>query len=200
MSRLSLLTATVALGLAASVAGAQQAGGSGGMAGMNMAPAGPDVGTMAPDFTAPWADASGAKAKDLHLADLKGKVVVLAFFPLDRSSGCTIEMTKFRDDYTKIFTDKVGKDVIVLPTSVDTIGSHVSWAHDANFLFSMVSDPSQKVAALYGSEGPTGRKYMQRTVYVIGKDGKVAYRDMRFNVNNQSAYDGLNAAVTMALQ
>jgi peroxiredoxin Q/BCP len=152
---------------------------------------------MAPDFTAPWADASGAKAKDLHLADLKGKVVVLAFFPLDRSGGCTIELSKFRDDYTKIFTDKVGKDVIVLPISVDTIAAHVSWAHDANFPFSMASDPSQTIAALYGSKGA---KYMNRTVYVIGKDGKVAFRNMRFNVNNQMGYDDLNAAVVKALQ
>jgi hypothetical protein len=103
MSRYSFLSTAIALGLTATVAGAQ-----GGMA-PAQAPAGPEVGTIAPDFTAPWADASGPKAKDLHLADLKGKVVVLAFYPGDRTQGCTIEMTKFRDDYTKIFTDKAGR-------------------------------------------------------------------------------------------
>jgi peroxiredoxin Q/BCP len=191
MSRYSLLSTAIALGLTAAVAGAQ--------GGMAPAPAGPEVGTVAPDFTAPWADASGPKAKDLHLADLKGKVVVLAFYPGDRTSGCTIEMTKFRDDYTKIFTDKAGKDVIVLPTSVDGIDSHVSWAKDAKFPFSMISDAPQAVAALYGSK-MAGRTMDSRTVWVIGKDGKIAYRNMRFNVQNQQSFDDLAAAVAAALK
>ena len=194
MSRSSLVTAVIALGVSASLAGAQNAAAP---TPVPPPPAAPEVGTAAPDFTAPWADASGPKAKDFHLADLKGKVVVLAFYPLDRSGGCTIELSKFRDEYNKIFTDKVGKDVIVLPISVDTIASHVGWAKDAKFPFSMVSDPPQAVATLYGSKGS---RYMQRTVFVIGKDGKITYRNMRFNVNSQPAYDDLAAEVAKALQ
>ena len=193
MSRPSLFAATIGLVLSAGVASAQGGNGSGAAP-----PPAPEVGTVAPDFTAPWADASGPKAKDLHLADLKGKVVVLAFYPGDRTGGCTIELSKFRDDYEKIFIDKSGKEVVVLPASYDPIDSHVSWARDAKFPFAMISDPPQKVATLYGSNG-TGAM-MRRTVFVIGRDGKIAYRNLRFNVNSQQAYDDLAAEVAKALK
>ncbi|MEO7181731.1 MAG: redoxin domain-containing protein, partial [Gemmatimonadaceae bacterium] len=49
------------------------------------APAAPEVGQAAPDFTAAWADASGARATPVNLAALRGKVVVIAFYPKDRT-------------------------------------------------------------------------------------------------------------------
>jgi hypothetical protein len=64
MTRLTMLAAGMALGLTASVAAGQSSGG--GM-GMSMEPAAPAVGTMAPDFSAPWADASGTRAAPVHL-------------------------------------------------------------------------------------------------------------------------------------
>ncbi|HWG35221.1 MAG TPA: redoxin domain-containing protein, partial [Gemmatimonadaceae bacterium] len=101
----------------------------GSMGGMAMPPAqassAPEVGTMAPDFTAQGADQSGAHP--VSLSSLRGHVVVLAFYPADRSSGCTHELNKFRDEYSKIF----GSDVTVLPISLDSLASHVSWAHDS---------------------------------------------------------------------
>ena len=60
----------------------------------------------------------------ITLSKLRGHVVVLAFYPADRSSGCTHEMEKFRDEYAKIF----GSDVVVLPISLDSLASHQSWA------------------------------------------------------------------------
>jgi peroxiredoxin Q/BCP len=194
MTRLSLLGVGVMLGVSASATLAQS---SAGMAQIAKASAAPEVGAMAPDFTASWADASGPHAQPVKLSDLRGKVVVLAFFPLDRSQGCTIEMHKFRDEYTKIFGPKAGEDVVVLPISIDSIAAHVSWAHDDHFQFSMVSDPEQKVSSLYGSTMP-GRKYDSRTVFVIGRDGKVAYHDPQFGALNQQDYDALTSAVAKA--
>src|SRR5690349_14193852 len=72
-------------------------------AGNVVAPAGPDVAQAAPDFTARWADGSGPRATPVTLAALRGKVVVLAFYPKDRTSGCTAELTKFRDENAKLF-------------------------------------------------------------------------------------------------
>jgi peroxiredoxin len=154
---------------------------------------GPDVGQVAPDFTATWADASGARATPVKLSGLKGKVVVLAFYPKDRSSGCTAELTKFRDQHSTIF----GQDVVVLPISADDIPSHVSWATEMKFPFALVSDPQLNVASLYGSRS-AGRPVANRTVYVIGKDGKVAWREMKFNALNEDAYTALAAAIAKA--
>jgi peroxiredoxin len=61
----------------------------------------------------------------------------------------------------------------------------------------MVSDPEQKVSSLYGSTMP-GRKYDSRTVFVIGRDGKVAYHDPQFGALNQQDYDALTSAVAKA--
>jgi peroxiredoxin len=153
----------------------------------------PEVGQMAPDFTAAWADASGAKASPVKLSDLRGKVVVLAFYPKDRTSGCTAELTKFRDENAKLF----GKDVVVLPISADSIPSHISWASDMKFPFGLVSDPSLSTAELYGSRMP-GRAMANRTTFVIGKDGKIAYRDMKFNALSEETYASLASAVAAA--
>jgi peroxiredoxin len=87
--------------------------------------------------------------------------------------------------------------VTVLPISEDSVGSHVSWAHDAHFPFTLVSDKGGAIATSYGSMMP-GRPYASRTVFVIGKDGKVAYSNMKFGALDQHAYDALAAAVAKA--
>ena len=157
------------------------------------APTAPAVGEQAPEFTAAWADASGTKSKPVTLSGLRGKVVVLAFYPLDRSSGCTIELNKFRDDYATLF----GDGVVALPISIDTLESHTSWAKEAHFPFSMIADPKGELATKYGSFRP-GAKYFGRTIFVIGKDGKIAYESMRFNVQAQDQWDTLAQEIKKA--
>ena len=148
---------------------------------------------MAPDFTAAWADGSGPKASPVKLSDLRGKVVVLAFYPKDRTSGCTAELTKFRDENAKLF----GTNVVVLPISADSISSHVSWASDMKFPFGLVSDPTLSTAELYGSR-MQGRPMANRTVFVIGKDGRIAWREMKFNALSEETYASLATAVAQA--
>ena len=186
--RSSLIT-TLAIVTLSAVASAQAAT----QAGSVTPPAGPDVGQLAPDFTAQWADGSGARSTPVSLSALRGKVVVVAFYPKDRTSGCTAELTKFRDENAKLF----GGDVVVLPVSADSISSHVSWASEMKFPFALVSDPDLKVADLYGSHA-AGRPVASRTVYVIGKDGKVVWREMKFNALNEEAYASLATAVAKA--
>jgi peroxiredoxin Q/BCP len=184
-----LLAAVVALALPA----AARAQGTALAPASAPAPAGPDVGQAAPEFTAAWADGSGPRSAPVTLSALRGKVVVLAFYPKDRTSGCTAELTKFRDEYGTIF----GKDVVVLPISADSVASHVSWASEAKFPFALVSDPSLTVADQYGSH-VAGRPVANRTVFVIGKDGKVVYREMKFNALNEEAYTSLASAIAKA--
>ena len=155
--------------------------------------AAPEVGQMAPDFTAAWADASGPRATPVRLSDHRGKVVVLAFYPKDRTTGCTAELTKFRDEHASLF----GPDVVVLPISVDSIPSHVSWASEMKFPFALASDVDLSVADKYGSR-TAGRSTSGRTVYVIDKQGRVVYRELKFNALSDDAYKTLADAVKAA--
>jgi len=161
-------------------------------AGAPAAPPTPAVGDAAPDFSATATDSTG-KAIPVSLAQLRGKVVVLAFYPLDRSTGCTAELSKFRDEYKNLF----GDGVVVFPTSIDTLASHASWAKDAHFPFAMIADPKSELATKYGAQGGA-RPFFRRSVYVIGKDGKIAYAAPRFDALAQDGYDKLSAAIKTA--
>lgn len=154
--------------------------------------AAPAVGSEAPDFTAPLVGADG-KATTVTLRALRKRVVVVAFYPKDRSGGCTAELSKFRDEFASLF----GEGVTVLPVSVDDMSSHAGWAADMHFPFALVSDTSGAIARSYGSI-EAGRPYTNRTVFVIGKDGRVVWRELRFGALDQHAYDALAAAVAAA--
>ncbi len=155
-------------------------------------PAEIEPGRIAPDFTIETADSSGAN-KTVKLSDLRGKVVVLAFYPADRSSGCTFQLTKFRDEYSKLF----GSETVLLPISVDSLSTHASWAADMKFPFVLGTDADLSLAKQYGSYIP-GRKTSTRTVFVIGKDGKILWRNLRFPALNEGAYTELAAEITKA--
>ncbi len=156
-------------------------------------PATIDIGRPAPNFTLAWADSVGPRKTPITLSSLKGKVVVLAFYPGDRTSGCTAELSKFRDEYAKMF----GSNTVVIPISVDSIASHASWAQEMKFPFALASDPQLSVADQYGSHNPT-RSFASRTVFVIGKDGTILWRNLRFGALNEGAYTELAAEVAKA--
>lgn len=188
----SSLRSALLLPFFAALAGAQQASTS--TAAGSVAPAAgfPAVGVPAPDFSAMATDSTGAPSS-VSLSSLRGKVVVLAFYPADRSSGCTAELDKFRDEYKTLF----GDNVVVLPTSIDSLASHASWAKESHFPFALIADTKSELATKYGSQGTT-RPYFKRTVFVIGKDGKIAYADTRFNALAQEGYDKLAAEIAKA--
>ena len=184
----SSLRAVLFLTFAASVAAAQTSSAAGSVPPATF----PAVGDAAPDFSATATDSTG-KVIPVSLSSLRGKVVVLAFYPADHSSGCTAELNKFRDEYQSLF----GDNVVVLPTSIDSLASHSSWAREAHFPFALIADTKSELATKYGSQGGT-RPYFKRTVFVIGKDGKVAYADTRFNALAQDGYDKLAAEIKRA--
>lgn len=193
--RAALFAAALLAG-AASPLVAQQTAGPAPSAAAQAAPAasGPEVGQAAPDVTLPWADANGPRATPFTLSSLRGKVVVLAFYPKDRTGGCTAELTKFRDEYTSLFGAKAGRDVVVVPISADDLTSHTSWAKESNYPFALAADTALTAATAYGSRmenAPMSR----RTVFVIGRDGRVVYRNLKFDALSQAAYDELKAAV-----
>jgi peroxiredoxin Q/BCP len=152
---------------------------------------GPDVGRRAPTFRLPWAGRDGVGPADqpYDLSLDRGKTVVLAFFPRDFTSGCTAEMKTFAEQYDSLF----GPEVVVVGISVDSLQTHSRFAASLGLPFRLLSDPTQEVARRYASKDASG--YMRRTVYVVGPDGRVQYRNTRFNALDPNHYAKLGAAV-----
>jgi peroxiredoxin Q/BCP len=156
--------------------------------------AGPDEGSDAPDFTLPWAsqDTVGTGDEAYALWRDRGKVVVLAFYPRDFTKTDSIQLSTFRDRQEDIF----GADAVVLGVSADSLATHRRFAARLGLPFRLLSDPDQAVAAKYGSKAAGGIN--RRTVYVIGPDGRVRWRDLRFQPNDPKSYEVLRRAVRAA--
>jgi thioredoxin-dependent peroxiredoxin len=150
------------------------------------APAPPDdlVGKAAPDIKAVAQDGT-----PVHLADLKGKRVVLYFYPKDETPGCTKEACSFRDSWQDI--SKTG--AVLIGISADTGDSHKDFAAHYKLPFLLLSDPDGKIGAAYGV--PFSGHH-QRQTFVVGADGVVVkvYRRVDVTVHAAQILDDLNHA------
>ena len=100
-------------------------------------------GTLAPDFSLP--DDSGRIVK---LSALRGKRVVLVFYPGDNTPGCTKQLCQFRDDWAEARARRGG-----LRREPGSASSHVKFREKFRFPFPLLMDQGQKVAALYHANG-----------------------------------------------
>ncbi len=127
------------------------------------------IGDTAPDF-----DLTSSDGRQLKLAELRGrKIVVLYFYPGDFTPVCTRETCGFRDQYKDL--QKAGAEVIGV--SVDSDESHRKFAAAHEVPFALVSDAEKKLAQAYGATGGLLAKLTgstQRVTYVIDKQGKIA--------------------------
>ena len=103
-------------------------------------------------------------------------------------------METYREQYVTIFNK--GKKVVVIGISTDADTTQANWARESSFPFVFASDPDQAVAKQYGS---ADGKADTRNVFVIGPDGKIASRIMKFNVLSDDAYSELGKAVAATL-
>jgi peroxiredoxin Q/BCP len=129
----------------------------------------PQVGAPAPDFT--LKDGSG---NDWTLADKRGAVVVLLFYPGDETPICTRQMCSVRDrweDYSSTGAEVVG-------LSTDSVESHRKFAEHHELPLRLLSDSSAEVANLYGARSLIPGK-VARSVFVIDANGIIRYRDVR---------------------
>ena len=129
------------------------------------------VGQKAPDFTV--MDDQGEKVK---LADLKGKKVVLYFYPKDDTPGCTKEACAFRDGIDKIKK----RGAVVLGVSADSMESHKKFKSKFDLNFPLLADSDKKMIEAYGvwkEKSMYGKKYMgiERTTFLIDENGKIAH-------------------------
>ena len=101
-------------------------------------------------------------------------------------------MEAYRDQYATLFNG--GKGVTVIAMSVDPDTTQASWARDEGFPVVFASDTAGAVGAKYGAYD-VPRKLDNRSLFVIGPDGKVTYVTRPFNVLSQEAYAELAKAV-----
>ena len=127
-------------------------------------------GDMAPDVTLPTPDGG-----TLRLAELRGRPLVLYFYPKDDTAGCTREAQDF--SALKAAFDTMG--VAVIGVSKDAPAKHVKFAAKYNLTVSLASDEDGSVCEAFGTwieKSLYGRKYMgiDRATFLIGADGRIA--------------------------
>ena len=127
-------------------------------------------GQQAPDFSL-----EADSGEDISLSALRGRPVVLYFYPKDDTPGCTKQACGLRDVYGEIRE----RGATVLGVSPDTVASHVEFKEKYGLPFTLLADPEHEVAELYGvwvEKDAYGKKSMgiNRSTFVIDADGNVA--------------------------
>jgi peroxiredoxin Q/BCP len=121
------------------------------------------VGTAAPDFSVPNQDGSR-----VTLSALRGKNVILVFYPADNTSVCTQQLCEFRDNWTAV----QARNAVVFGVNHARSSAHQKFRAKYKFPFPLLIDEGQKIAKLYQAGGWMGPR---RTVYLIGPDGVIRY-------------------------
>ncbi|HET6342584.1 MAG TPA: thioredoxin-dependent thiol peroxidase [Gemmatimonadota bacterium] len=130
----------------------------------------PSAGDPAPDFELP-----STGGDPVRLSDLKGRPVVLFFYPKDMTSGCTTEACAFQaslPDFSKV-------DAEIFGISRDSLESHAKFREKEGLTFDLLSDVDGDVTERYGvwkEKKMYGKNHMgiERTTFVIGPDGRIA--------------------------
>jgi peroxiredoxin Q/BCP len=131
--------------------------------------AGPTINRVVKDFKA---EVTGGK--EVHLKALRGKNVVIYFYPKDSTPGCTTEGQNFRDLHTRFRR----RNTVIFGVSRDSIASHEKFRDKQRFPFQLISDPDEKLCRQFDvirEKTLYGRKFMgvERSTFLIGADGKL---------------------------
>jgi peroxiredoxin Q/BCP len=129
----------------------------------------PKPGRRAPDFRLPADD-----GRVVSLKELRGRPVVLYFYPKDDTPGCTTQACEFRDRWADV--QRAG--AVVLGVSPDPVRSHAKFRSKYELPFPLLADTDHVVARKYGVWGEKtlfGRKYLgvHRTTFLIDREGRI---------------------------
>ena len=148
-----------------------------------------EIGNTAPDFTLKNQD-----SEDVSLSDYKGETIILLFFPFAFSSVCTAEVKRMQDD----FNNNMDINAQVIGVSVDSPYALKAWKESNHINFPLLSDFNKEVSKKYDSfyELYYPEKYSyngvaKRTAFVIGKDGKIKYKEICPSPAVQPDYDAI---------
>jgi len=147
------------------------------------------VGDKAPAFKLKNQD-----EETISLSGLKGKPVVLYFYPKDDTPGCTKEACNFRDEFPKF--GKLKAEIIGIST--DSVKSHKKFAEKYGLPFNLLADEKKQVVQEYGvwkEKNMYGRKYMgiERTTFIINSDGRIAniFPKVKVDEHNKEVMEAL---------
>ena len=130
---------------------------------------------LSPGQSAPTFTLDTDTGEPLSLAELKGRPVVLYFYPKDDTSGCSTEACEFRDTFPRFSTS----GTVILGISPDSVKSHQKFKAKYELPFTLLADTNHDVAERYGvwkEKSMYGRKYMgvERTTFIIDAAGNIA--------------------------
>ena len=140
------------------------------------------AGDKAPNFTSK--DQNG---EEVSLANFKGKIVILYFYPKDDTPGCTAEACDFRDNYQSL----IGKGYEVIGVSTDDSKSHKKFETKYSLPFPLIADEDKSINEAYGvwaEKNNYGKKYMGtvRTTFIIDADGIIKQVIEKVDTKNAS--------------
>ncbi|MBI1820547.1 MAG: thioredoxin-dependent thiol peroxidase [Nitrospirae bacterium] len=139
-----------------------------------------EAGDKAPDFNLP-----SSTGENISLKSLKGKSVVLYFYPKDDTPGCTKESCGFRDELSQF--NKAS--AVILGVSNDSLDSHQKFIKKYSLTFALLSDEDHAVSEKYGvykEKNMYGKKYwgIERSTFVIDPEGKIKQIFRKVKVDN----------------
>lgn len=129
----------------------------------------PTLNRVVKDFTC-----AATSEQTIQLKSLRGKKVVIWFYPKDATPGCTTEGQGFRDNYTKF----KNQNTVILGVSKDSLNSHEKFKEKQKFQFDLISDPDEKLCNQFGvikEKNMYGKKYLgiERSTFLIDEYGKL---------------------------
>lgn len=123
---------------------------------------------LAAGAVAPLFSATAHSGEKVELAQLRGKKVVLFFYPKDNTPGCTVEAQGFRDEHEKYKS----LNAVVIGVSTQDNESHRAFAKEHGLPFLLIPDEDRSIATSYGVGSRLGLS--KRVTFLIGPDGKIA--------------------------
>jgi len=134
----------------------------------------PALHSPAPDFTAQVIGGSYQSGDSITLSQLRGRPVVLYFYPKDDTPGCTKQACALRDGWQRI-----SSKAHIFGVSIDSIKRHASFIDKYSLPFPLIADEDQRIVEAYGvwvEKSMYGKTYMgtERSTFVIDKEGKIS--------------------------
>ncbi|CAN5491963.1 thioredoxin-dependent thiol peroxidase [soil metagenome] len=133
-----------------------------------------DAGDQAPEFRASAVGGKYGAGREVSLAELRGKRVVLYFYPKDDTPGCTVQACSLRDSWSELEAN--GE---IFGVSIDPVGSHKKFISKYELPFPLLSDVEHSIAESYGvwvEKSMYGKRYMgtERSTFVIDAAGRIS--------------------------